>query len=54
MNEEKAQRLLDDIVTALKAKFSEAQEGPVKKGKKQGREVMGGKEEVEDKIKIET
>lgn len=43
MNEEKAQRLLDDIVTALKAKFSEAQEGPAKKGKKQGGEVMGGK-----------
>ena len=37
MNEEKAQRLLDDIVNALNTKFNEAQEGPTaKKLKKSG------------------
>ena len=37
MNEEKAQRLLDDIVNALNTKFNEAQDGSnAKKIKKSG------------------
>jgi hypothetical protein len=53
MNEEKAQRLLDDIVNALNTKFNEAQDGSnAKKIKKSGENSF--RQQDSDEIKIET
>ncbi len=40
MNDEKAQRLLDDIVGALNTKFNEAQQGTVAKKAKKANEKL--------------
>lgn len=40
MNEEKAQRLLDDIVNALNSKFNEAQGGQSSKKNRKNNETL--------------